>query len=436
MVVLILLALLGISITSFLHGLLKTNWILRFPFWGGIVFLVFITFPLIGIEHEGSVVHGSVLRFSFIALLCLIGIFVGDYWAQKVQIPPQREKEYPEELNAQNLNVFIFLYCTVGFYCYWRIRTMFYSGESVMTGHALLFNFFVNLLVFSIVLLAVNFNLIHWIIRLEVIILGGTYFFGQIVFFGRRQTMMILFFLLMLTAWFRWHQLPRRKWVIVGIVVGFVVIFSIGEYRNAVGALYSSQAKSIGEISFINNVWIKCFKPSPEVMGGILVTDATAHAGEFDMGTFHWNRLVFNFVPKQLVGSEFKQSLMIGNANIKEMTDYEISEATTLTGVTDSFVSFGYFGFIKFIIVAFCMGYWLRLANAGSRWYQTLYILMFVYALHTITHNTNWFLSPLVMVLLCCYPVYRIANKKKSRRGNPFENDMDMNNRKKESTAL
>ncbi|MBX4421097.1 hypothetical protein K4H00_24115, partial [Mycobacterium tuberculosis] len=48
----------------------------------------------------------------------------------------------------------------------------------------------------------------------------------------------------------------------------------------------------------------------PEMRNAILRVYNTDMSLEFDYGLFHWNRLVFNYVPAQIFGDKFKTALM------------------------------------------------------------------------------------------------------------------------------
>jgi hypothetical protein len=114
----------------------------------------------------------------------------------------------------------------------------------------------------------------------------------------------------------------------------------------------------------------------------------------YDYGLDHWNLLVFNYVPAQIVGRDFKESLMLKlhpdfetAAKTKYGHVYTIS--TTSTGFVDPFASFGWFGFVKFLIIGWLMGVLYRHAMQGAFLGQLLYIYMLGTAMHVISHGTH-----------------------------------------------
>ena len=78
--------------------------------------------------------------------------------------------------------------------------------------------------------------------------------------------------------------------------------------------------------------------------------------------------MVFNFVPAQLFGSEFKSSLEIPLNERQFSVDYESDWVlgSTNTGMADAFASFWYFGALKFFVIAYLLGRIYRAAAAGN----------------------------------------------------------------------
>ena len=135
----------------------------------------------------------------------------------------------------------------------------------------------------------------------------------------------------------------------------------------------------------------------------VLRINAVDRLMSFDFGVFHWNTLVFNFVPAQLVGSDVKESLFI-TMPAQYSRDYDPPTGSTETGMADAFASFWYFGFLKFVLIAYMLGRLYRTAMMGYLPAQVIYILSIAPALLAITHHTQWVISTWVHILLCLLP--------------------------------
>ena len=83
---------------------------------------------------------------------------------------------------------------------------------------------------------------------------------------------------------------------------------------------------------------------------------------------------------------------------------YESSTGTTTGGITDAFASFWYFGCLEFFAVAYFMRRLYESAVRGSPVWQFACALMTVYALHTVTHCTTWFVLPWVNAAIFVVP--------------------------------
>src|SRR5439155_7493348 len=155
--------------------------------------------------------------------------------------------------------------------------------------------------------------------------------------------------------------------------------------------------------------------------GGAELTNAVYNIGavsrrmDFDLGAYHWNAIVFSYVPAQLVGHDLKESLMLPLANpaFAEYL-YLTPLGSTSTGFSDSFQSFWYFGCLKFFVVAFVMQRLWLASRGGSLMAQLLYMLLPVQALQVITHDTNHFVATWIHMAIFLLPLMLWARRPRS----------------------
>jgi hypothetical protein len=135
----------------------------------------------------------------------------------------------------------------------------------------------------------------------------------------------------------------------------------------------------------------------------------------FDLGAYHWNAIVFSYVPAQLVGRDLKESLYLPLAD-PALDEYLYSPplGSTSTGFSDSFHSFWYFGCLEFFIVAFIMQRLWWVARGGNLMAQLLYMLFPVQALQVITHDTHHFVAPWIHIAIFLLPLMLWARRPRS----------------------
>ena len=136
-------------------------------------------------------------------------------------------------------------------------------------------------------------------------------------------------------------------------------------------------------------------------------------AQAFNYGVSHWNSTVFTYVPAQIVGHAFKDSLLIEVPNIFAR-GYEQSIGSTPTGMTDSFASFWYFGAAKFFLIAATMGMAYSSACRGNTVMQMTYMLSAVPSMLAITHFTNEIVIAWIHMFIFLFPAFYYARSESS----------------------
>jgi hypothetical protein len=135
---------------------------------------------------------------------------------------------------------------------------------------------------------------------------------------------------------------------------------------------------------------------------------AVDRAGSLTLGTSFWNNLVFRYVPAQLVGSRVKQSLMVGNREdyARRFLGYLRPRGTTMTGMSDSYTSFWYFGSLVFFLIGLCLRQLYESARQRQDTAEILYCVLAVDALQSITHHSDFFFLPWIHLAAFLGPVF------------------------------
>lgn len=238
------------------------------------------------------------------------------------------------------------------------------------------------------------------------------------VFLGRRGVAVEAALMLLLALWFvrRW-VLPRSAMLALA-VVGALATFATGEYRTAVIGEQASPTAAARQVDWLDHLATVTREGSSELMVAAMEIEGVKKSGWYDIGAWHWNVLVFNYVPAQLVGEEVKASLMFDLPQpAYEAFGFEAPTGSTATGLADAFRSFWYLGAGKFFLIAFIMGR-LWAGARESQVYQLLYMLLVTPSMLAITHHTQWFFSPMVHLGVFLAPLLLWA-RRRARGGRP-----------------
>lgn len=165
-----------------------------------------------------------------------------------------------------------------------------------------------------------------------------------------------------------------------------------------------------GEKSFIENIQSLDYSKSKktvlnkgEIYNAFEGMQMVDFYGCYDYGAFNWNGIVKDFVPTALVSRDLKKSMMIENES-NDLVSHLTKSGSTMTGYFDSFRSFGLFGFIKFLVIGFIMGFLWKRREASDISLLT-YFMLLTPGLHLLTHSSNYFVSNYVFLLIFIYPV-------------------------------
>jgi hypothetical protein len=244
---------------------------------------------------------------------------------------------------------------------------------------------------------------------LAVVLFGMALFIDRVVGGGRREGLTELFMLISLSAWFQRGIAGPRAIALAGALAGGVALASTGDYRD-VSLGQDTKWSDVSNIRIVENFTDLLKNGGLEMNNAIVLVNFTDRTQDFDFGAFHWNELVFAFVPAQFVGGQFKESLMLPVPPLDR--DFNPVHGSTATGMTDAFQSFWYFGAVKFFLIAYLLGRTYRAARAGSTTAQLFYMLSVTTGMMAITHHTQVVVSMWVQVAIFLLPGLAFARAK------------------------
>lgn len=227
-----------------------------------------------------------------------------------------------------------------------------------------------------------------------------------VIFAGRREEAALFLVTVGLCCYFVKGIKPPRLVAIAAIAGWALIIPATAEYRShraEESPVEAWQELDLGE-SFEESLHEESVSELKNATALIAATQAT---GWYELGAGYWNALVFRFVPAQFVGSEVKNSLMIGGEQrsfsdfVENVLGGGMPLGTTPTGMGDSFNEFGYLGCLFFAALGYLfMTLWAAASRPSATVAQILYIQSVTSAMRTVTHQTIDFLPGFVYGLI------------------------------------
>jgi hypothetical protein len=399
----------GVSSCLVLHQMKRRSGIYEFPFLAGATFLFFVAPQLPALADDPFLPQGSFAKTMILSILCAAMCGLG--WAVGSRQMPGLTWTF-DERRLLWVAALLSLIGAFFFFKYSRLPEEMTSAGPAATGLPVAYLFLSKLLSFGFAIAVLVFLRRPSVFALLIILYDASYYMALMFGDGRRSYIAEFFCVILLGFWFQRGIAVSRVLAVTGIFAAALAIPSTGNFRAMAAASDGwpglSKVLKIDVWSNFNEMLRNGGLEMRNAVHRIHFVDQTQ---KFDYGAWNWNRLVFNFVPAQIVGREFKESLMIPLENREFDSNYEsqIIMGTTNTGMADAFASFWYLGALKFFLVAYILGRIYRAAAAGNTAYRIVYATSVTPAMHVITHETQWLVSAWVYTALLVVPLLALA---------------------------
>jgi hypothetical protein len=283
-------------------------------------------------------------------------------------------------------------------------------SQTQWTGLPVAYFFFARVLTYGLALAVLLYARNGSKLALLIVIYGTVFYLDRILIGGRRQELVEFAVIFLMAFCFQRGWCVPRSLMLVGMVAVALFINSVGEYRSLTMHASGPQWQAIADIDFVGNLSNISEHGGEEVKNAVYTIAAVSRTMQLDLGLYHWNSLIFAYVPAQLVGAEIKQAYYISLSQpVWEEFLYTPQTGTTLTGLSDAFQSFWYFGCLKFFLIAYVMQKLWLAARRGNMTAQLLYSLLPVHAMQAITHSTQNFVNPWVHLAIFLLPALLLA---------------------------
>lgn len=381
----------------------------EFPFLASAMMFSFILPQLPGLAVDQFMPAGLYDKTVGFTVLCLIMCRLG--WMPN-RLPVMRAFQW--QFNEGRLLLVSAILSSIGAYFYYKLSLIpiEMAVATMFTGYYVIVSFFSELLPYGLAIALLCFVNRRSIPALMIIAVDTMLYFEQIARTGKRGETTELFVLFGLAIWFKWRRAVPHFLALAAVLGGTLALTSTADYRRMNVKNDGASLSKITEISVWDNFEQILSAGGEEMRNAMYRIHMVDRNQSFDYGAFHWDTLVWNYIPAQVVGKPLKDSFMIG---IEDQFDraYNKPTGTTETGMTDAYASFWYFGAFKFFIVAYLLSRLYGAAMAGHTAPQLFYMLLAVPAMHTISHYTQWVLSSWVQMVFFLIPALLFARIRK-----------------------
>ena len=386
-----------------LWGMLAPARIYQLPFLVGVMAMSFLLPQLPGLMDDRFLPPGAYERMVAFTILCLAAAWLG--WSSTKKPVGFLRWTFAE----RRVLIVSAALSVIGAYFYFKLSRL--PGDHVfgvqMSGVTVIYLFVARLMTYGLALGVICLARRTSLLALAIVAFDLVFYLDRIVVTGKRAEAIELVAIFAVAFWFHRGWLAPRMVALAGVLLGTFLMNSMGDYRAITRANSGPIWQEITQIDVSANFQATLKEGGLEVRNAILRIDHAASSLEFDYGKFHWNRLVFNYVPSQLVGETIKHSLML---RVPPMArDYNAMVGTTETGMADAFQSFWYFGALKFFLISYLLARLWASAGEGQAAGQLLYMLSVVPAMHVVSHQTDWVIMAWVHMVLFLVPSLALA---------------------------
>lgn len=374
-------------------GLIRIERVYQYPFFMGSIFVSFLlpqVFALI--NNPGLVTQDALERVLLMSCLCAAACWIGytmkpnTKFLKKFNIIIDERKLFRAGIVLM-LQGYLFNFLL-------SIITIQRTSNGTWTGPATIYVFLAQ-----VINIAFGIFLLQTLKRPKVINIILTILAGlpvvQSIFVGRRQPTMTFIIIVGLSFWLVFRYVPPRAAVITAVVLLAFIIPVVGSLRSHFWDLVFS-----GNWQEVLSASQRAFETQQkghilELRNAAFIADATEKTGLYGYGSGWWDSIVFQYVPGQIVGYDFKQSLqfnLITRGLLNNLYGYTIPTGSTNTGIGDSFSEFGYFGSLSFALIAYGFkNLWISAVYQKSIFSSLLYMGLVSPAMVGLTHGIGRF---------------------------------------------
>jgi hypothetical protein len=398
-------------------GVIRIERIYQYPFFMGAMFTSFIlpqAFSLIsnpgGIRPEA--VENALLMSCLCAAACWIGYAAkpNRKWLAKLNVIIDERKLFQAGIALMFQGLFFNFLLS-----HTTVQTSEANGN--WTGPATIYLFFGQVINIAFAIFLLQFFKHPKLTNLICAVISGWPLLSSVLG-GRRQPTMTFAIIIGFSLWLVYRCLPPKLVIIAAIFMMTVLVPVLGELRGGFWELVLN-----GKWQEVSSSVQKAFESQQkgeilELRNAAVFIDATEKTGMYGYGSGWWDSIVFQYVPAQIVGYDFKKSLqfhLITQETLENLYGYKIPTGSTPTGIGDSFTEFGYLGCLVFAVMGYIFKHlWISAVYQKSTFSMLLYMGLISPAMVGLTHGIGRFWQEAIFqVSFACLIAYYASSKQK-----------------------
>jgi hypothetical protein len=372
------------------------------PFLTALMFLIWYLPQAWILFGQEAVLPESLARLFFMSLLCFWALVFG--WRRGLRRKLRFAK--PLELPVKRLlvPVSVITLFAIAMHALINLQPAEVRAMSQWSGPITILYFFSSV---SVVSMALSTAMIMKRLRALTVLLFAlnlSIYLPLIAIYFRRVEIFEFVLALLLGVLFVRRKAVPRTIIFAGALAGMFIVNGIGQLRALSGGYQITAAGEIearlpalSEIAEID--WFATIDQSDavyrlEAYNAAVGMEAITLYGSFTLGAQYWNKMVFAYVPGQIVGHQFKQSLFIGSSasSLASLTlGFEKHTGSTSTGFLDTYHDFWFLGCVIWWLIGFISGSFMRHALQGSLVGYILYAATIANSILSISHYGYYF---------------------------------------------
>ena len=397
-------------------GFIRIERIYQYPFFMGAIFMSFLVpqaFALV--DNPGSLSQESLEQVLLISSLCAVACWIGYQgkpnlkWLTRLQVDIDKNKLFQSGLFLTFIGLFFNYLIDKEI----QSQGVGFSNNRVWTGSITIYSFFAQVIYIAFAIFLLEVLKKPSIQNIIFTLLAG-WFPLQTLFSGRRQPTMTFIIIIGFCLWTIKRYIPPRWLIISAIFLMTILVPVIGAMREKFWeALFSGQWQSI-LLTTQKALNTQQSGDILELRNAAFLISATAQTNSYGLGGGWWDSIIFSFIPAQILGNGFKQSLQfnLSGGDIYQLYGYSIPSGSTNTGVADSFMEFGYLGFLFFALVGYLFKHlWVSAYYQKSLFATLVYIGLVSPAMVSLTHGTGRFIIEAIFQIGVISSVFYYAKK-------------------------
>lgn len=402
-----------LSLIVLIKVVINPGLILQFPYFMGAIIFIFILPQTIIIYNQPQIVPKSSLTpLLCMCFLCLAACIAGYKFSPAIKLG----KGFNVQVSDEKLRIVGIAYTFVGYLFLLLIqrelRRLGSDAPEIWTGIlTIYFQFFQTINIAFPILLYMALKKPNWI-NILLAIFAALPLLYLIVFSGRREITAFFVLAIAFTVYFRHRIVPPRIAIIGAIFFATLFIPATGDYRAISKTKGPAEAfRSLDLQKSFVNYYNKGEFLELEVAANVIYT--CAFDGDYGYGSSYWDWMVWRYVPAQILGEDFKMSLMISDEGIKFRNGFVPTPGLTFTGIGDSFMQFSYLGCLFFFFLGgLFRSLWTMASTSSNPLIQVFYLICVVQAMLSVTHGTMNFIPGIFFSFICLLAATAFSREK------------------------